>query len=107
MKDVEVQANPYRAERIGTGDLSRYHPLTVVKRLTYMGASLWGLHLFRLYHVILRSPEVRHEWFKIGLAVTIGKNEDEDNTNTLLFAIPLLINMCRLTRTVLAQLGWV
>lgn len=71
MTDVEGQpANPYRPE--GLGELSRWHPLTILKRLTYMGASLWGLNHYNAYNVILRSPHVRHEWFKVGLAATIG-----------------------------------
>jgi hypothetical protein len=80
MTDVEGQppVNPYRAAAAAGefggqgGELSRYHPLTVLKRLTYMGGSGYALHRFQAYHVILQSPHVRHEWFKIGLAATIG-----------------------------------
>jgi hypothetical protein len=77
MTDVEGHpSNPYRVAAAGGmgggGELSRYHPLTILKRLTYMGASLYALHHFKAYSVIMRSPQVRHEWFKIGLAATIG-----------------------------------
>jgi hypothetical protein len=42
------------------------------KRLFYICISLYGLKHFALYQVLLRSPRVSHEWFKIGLATTIG-----------------------------------
>lgn len=43
-----------------------------LRRLVYMGISLFGLRHFKFYGVLLRSPHVNHEWFKIGLACTIG-----------------------------------
>jgi hypothetical protein len=63
--------NPY------TGDPSSnllpvYHPFNILKRCAYMGVSFFGLNHFNAYAVILHSPHVRHEWFKIGLAATIG-----------------------------------
>jgi len=36
-----------------------------------MGVSAFVLSKFSFYGVILRSPHVRHEWFKVGLACTI------------------------------------
>lgn len=48
------------------------HPLNILKRALYMGISLWGLHKFEVYHTILHSPDVQHEWFKIGLAASVG-----------------------------------
>lgn len=52
--------------------LPALHPLNVLKRTLYMGISLWGLHKFDVYHTILHSPDVQHEWFKIGLAGSVG-----------------------------------
>lgn len=45
---------------------------TILKRLLYVGVSLFGLKHFDAYQVILHSPHVSHEWFKIGLAATVG-----------------------------------
>ena len=44
-----------------------------VQRILYIIISAYALHYFKFYGVILRSPHVRHEWFKIGLAFTIGE----------------------------------
>lgn len=38
-----------------------------------MSISAYGLQHFNFYRVILQSPHVRHEWFKIGLAATVGE----------------------------------
>lgn len=43
-----------------------------MKRVLYMSISLFGLQKFKFYGVVLRSPHVSHEWFKIGLATCIG-----------------------------------
>ena len=43
------------------------------KCLLYMIISLFALQRFNFYQVILKSPHVSHEWFKIGLAGSIGK----------------------------------
>jgi hypothetical protein len=44
-----------------------------LQRILYMAVSLYGLHHFQAYQAILRSPHVSHEWFKAGLAATIGR----------------------------------
>jgi hypothetical protein len=43
-----------------------------LQRLVYMGISLYGLHQFDAYKAVFQSPQVSHEWFKVGLAATIG-----------------------------------
>ena len=79
MTDVEgVPLNPYTNDRRRPNNneqqqyLSAHHPTVVLKRITYSGISLYGLHLFKAYELILHSPRIRHEWFKIGLATSIG-----------------------------------
>lgn len=37
-----------------------------------MGLSAWGLHYFQVYQAIMHSPNVDHEWFKIGLATSVA-----------------------------------
>ena len=44
----------------------------LLQRGVYMGISLYGLQHFAFFGVLLRSPHVSHEWFKVGLACTIG-----------------------------------
>jgi hypothetical protein len=44
-----------------------------LQRILYMAVSLYGLHHFQAYQAVLRSPHVSHEWFKAGLAATIGR----------------------------------
>jgi hypothetical protein len=77
MTDVEGAPfiNPYgqRAGGVGPVFLHGHHPIVIMRRLAYGGISLYGLRHFNVYKIILRSPHVRHEWFKIGLASTIGK----------------------------------
>jgi len=71
MTDVEGgPENPYTGPPRNT--LSSFHPFTIMKRLGYMGISLYGLKHFNFYRVVLHSPHVRHEWFKVGLASSIG-----------------------------------
>jgi hypothetical protein len=52
--------------------LPALHPINILKRGSYIGFSLYGLHKLDAYHAILHSPHVSHEWFKIGLAGTIA-----------------------------------
>lgn len=33
---------------------------------------MYVLHLMEVFHNIMRSPNVDHEWFKVGLAASIG-----------------------------------
>lgn len=77
MRDVESDRqplfnNPYSGEESPLL-MGPYHPLNILYRVSVMGASLYGLHQWKVYSTVLRSPLVRHEWFKIGLAASIGK----------------------------------
>ena len=47
--------------------------LNIVQRIAILGASLYGLHAMQVYHHILSSPKINHEWFKAGLACCVGK----------------------------------
>ena len=46
-------------------------------RSIVMGGSLYFLHTWEVYHTVLRSPKVLHEWFKIGLAASVGELASE------------------------------
>lgn len=48
------------------------HPINILKRSGYIGASLSFLHHLGAPSAILRSPQVSHEWVKVGLAGTIA-----------------------------------
>lgn len=48
------------------------HPVVVLYRLVIIGGSLYGLHTMSVFHDIMRSPKVDHQWFKIGLAASIA-----------------------------------
>jgi hypothetical protein len=76
MIDIEgrpaTTTNPYTGGPPVNALLPAHHPITILKRLCYMGVSLYGLKYLNAYRVILKSPHVRHEWFKIGLASSIG-----------------------------------
>ena len=37
-----------------------------------LSTTTWGLHEFGVYHAVLRSPDVSHEWFKVGLGASIA-----------------------------------
>ena len=52
--------------------LPALHPINVMKRTGYIGGALYGLHKLEAPSAILRSPQVSHEWFKIGLAGAIA-----------------------------------
>ena len=67
--------NPYRDNnsRSSSNFNSKYNPVVVFQRLLSICVSIYGLQHFHVYHVLLHSPKIRHEWFKIGLASTIGK----------------------------------
>mmetsp|Transcript_10774 Transcript_10774/g.21826 ORF Transcript_10774/g.21826 Transcript_10774/m.21826 type:complete len:99 (+) Transcript_10774:102-398(+) len=55
-----------------TGTLPPNHPYHIMQRIVIMGAALWGLHEFGVYHAILRSPKISHLAFKVGLACSVG-----------------------------------
>ena len=85
--DVEVASvgggSSSRQQRQAVVDnpFSNHHPEALTQkrfidkgqRILYIIISAYALHYFKFYGVILRSPHVRHEWFKIGLAFTIGQ----------------------------------
>lgn len=78
MTDVEVSGqrpatvpNPY-ANGDTSGVLPTWHPINVLWRVIWIGISLFGLQRFDAYHKVMHDPNVRHEWFKIGLATTVG-----------------------------------
>ena len=54
------------------GTLPPNHPYHKMKRAAIMGAALWGLHEFGVYHAVLRSPDVSHGWFKVGLGASVA-----------------------------------
>ena len=49
------------------------HPVNLIYRATVIGGSVYVLHLMEVFHNIMRSPQVNHEWFKVGLAASIGE----------------------------------
>ena len=76
MRDVENDTarppsvdNPY-AEN--PHELGPYHPINVLYRIGVMGGSLFFLDHWKVYRTVLRSPDVNHEWFRIGLGASIG-----------------------------------
>lgn len=74
MTDIEgrpLVENPYISGSNENNNLARKTSL-LIQRFVYMGLSLYGLNHFNVYQVILHSPHVSHEWFKVGLAATIG-----------------------------------
>jgi len=63
--------NPYSSAGLPPV-LPTYHPINVLKRTIYIGGAGYCLHTLKAPSVILHSPKVSHEWFKIGLAGTIA-----------------------------------
>jgi hypothetical protein len=61
--------NPYNDQNL----LPPHHPFTVLKRVLYVSLSVYALLHFKFYETILHSPNVQHEWFKVGLATTVGE----------------------------------
>eukprot|EP00568_Trieres_chinensis_P001697 CAMPEP_0183302298 /NCGR_PEP_ID=MMETSP0160_2-20130417/8133_1 /TAXON_ID=2839 ORGANISM="Odontella Sinensis, Strain Grunow 1884" /NCGR_SAMPLE_ID=MMETSP0160_2 /ASSEMBLY_ACC=CAM_ASM_000250 /LENGTH=151 /DNA_ID=CAMNT_0025465049 /DNA_START=277 /DNA_END=732 /DNA_ORIENTATION=+ len=43
-----------------------------LKRACILGCSLYVLHDLGAWHAVMRSPDVSHEWFKIGLAASVA-----------------------------------
>lgn len=75
MADVErsnagsnAPPNPYSS---GPPPLPPY--VDKMKRIIYMAISVYGLVYFNFFRVLFKSPHIRHEWFQIGLACTIGR----------------------------------
>ncbi|KAL9191021.1 hypothetical protein ACHAXT_000727 [Thalassiosira profunda] len=48
------------------------HPLQILKRSAIIGGTLYAMYDFNVFHNILHSPDVSHEWFKVGLAASIA-----------------------------------
>lgn len=79
MTDVEglslLNNNPYRGndQRVRSSLTStQQRQIQILKRLFYSTINIIVLRHFNVYHVIMQSPHVRHEWFKIGLACSIA-----------------------------------
>ena len=64
--------NPYSSSSSVTNVLPTWHPINVLRKCLYMGGSLYGLNYFDAYNTLMKSPNVSHEWFKLGLAASIG-----------------------------------
>jgi hypothetical protein len=88
--------------------------LNYVKRIFYITLSIFVLHrFFRFYSAIFRSPYIRHEWLKIGIALTIGmflficKNQSQEWFLCVCFTYTLsTLNLSRpLLNLLLALLG--
>jgi hypothetical protein len=60
--------NPYRHS---TG--SEFNPIGYLKSFVLIGFGIMGLQHFKVYKTIFRSPNIDHTWFKIGLALSVGK----------------------------------
>jgi hypothetical protein len=73
--DVE---EPFQGRRRGShgstshSTLPHNHPVNILYRIGVIGGSLYALHELKVFHNIVRNPDVDHQWFKIGLAATIG-----------------------------------
>mmetsp|Transcript_2601 Transcript_2601/g.4199 ORF Transcript_2601/g.4199 Transcript_2601/m.4199 type:complete len:173 (-) Transcript_2601:85-603(-) len=50
----------------------RWHPLNVLQRGMWMLISVYVLHRMDTYTIVMTSPDVSHEWFKVGLAASIA-----------------------------------
>ena len=61
---------PPQVQAVGT--LPPNHPYHQMKRVAILGAALYGLHEFGVYHAVLRSPDVSHGWFKAGLGASVA-----------------------------------
>lgn len=78
MSDVEsVQPrhrsnNPYSAGASPIQLRPQFHPLNILKRGLWMGGSLYFLDRMDTYRTIMSSPDIRHQWFKVGLASSVG-----------------------------------
>lgn len=82
--------NPYTS--LDPAVMPTWHPLNVLWRLLYLTLALWGLHYFEAYSKLMHDPNIRHEWFKIGLAATVG--ESRQPAIQKLKSVLLLINPC-------------
>ncbi|KAL3784702.1 hypothetical protein HJC23_007711 [Cyclotella cryptica] len=69
-EDGDGEATPQLP--LGPPGLPARHPLNILKRTAIIGGTLYAMHDFKVFHNILHSPNVSHEWFKIGLATSIA-----------------------------------
>lgn len=60
--------NPYT----GDGPPPLNAAIDKLKRLIYVAISGYFLKRMAFYEIVMHSPHVSHEWFKIGLAASIG-----------------------------------
>jgi len=87
MVDIESTQPP---QGIG-GPSPTNTPIVQLQRLAYLLIAGGLLHKpFNAYRVVLLSPHVSHEWFKLGLAGTIGKARQENVGYSYIFHSPLV-----------------
>ena len=72
---IQTVPNPYSQVNEG---YHRFHPVNLFYRTLWMGGSLYFLDKMKAYHEIMHSPLISHEWFKVGLAASLGKLEVQD-----------------------------
>lgn len=83
MTDVEESAalrqrNPSSANNEGKhrppppSGLPAHHPINLIYRTSVIGGSLYLLHTMKVFMTVMRGPDVRHGWFKLGLAASVG-----------------------------------
>ena len=76
---LDVEEAELRQRLQGPAQISRKEkePLTKVFNLAYriivIGASLYGLIEYGVFHQIMKGSNVNHGWFKLGLAASVGK----------------------------------
>jgi hypothetical protein len=75
--DVERQpfvvSNPYNSNNDSPPSMSQM-VFDRLYRVVVMCGSLYFLHTWSVYSTVLRSPKIRHEWLKVGVAASIGKS---------------------------------
>jgi hypothetical protein len=64
--------NPYRGLGPNHATTGANMLVDKFKRMLYIGVSGFFLHRMNFWGAIVRSPHVSHEWFKLGVAGTIG-----------------------------------
>jgi len=52
--------------------LPTYHPINLLWRFTIIGGSLYSLHLLEVYQQVMFGKDIRHEWFKVGLGLSVA-----------------------------------
>jgi hypothetical protein len=71
VEDEAPLLNPYRQQ--DDDILSKYHPINLIRRTGMICLSLYAMHHLQVYHHVMHSPTVNHEWFKACLASCIGE----------------------------------